>query len=360
MRQGMKAPKRATIVDVARHAGVSLGTASQALNNPEQVGEERLARVKQAIAELGYTRNALAQGLRAKRSSAIGLCVPHSLVSLFSALVYRFEELAFAEGLEIMHVLSHEAAEKELDRVKTLVSYGVEGVLLIPSARPKATVDFLAERNVPTVIVNRPLAGDTRFDQVTVDNRGLMETLAGQLIALGHRRILLVCRRRAATVTVHRVEGLAKAVRATRASVQTHVIEAGETEAEFAPRLPAAMAEFAPTAIIAGNDVIAAWVLRQLDRLGLACPSDVSVAVFDEPPWAEIVRPRLSTVRLAVDEMADTAWKMLVTRIKDPNQPGRASVAAAEIHLRESVAEPTESKKGSTSFLKKRNKKLHP
>jgi len=123
-----------TIVDVARRAGVSVGTASQALNSPDLVGQERLARVNKAVAELGYTRNLLAQGLRAKQSPAIGLCGPHSRAGLFPALVYRFEQLAAANRRQILHVLSQEGSDRELQQVKTLVAYGVAGVLLVDAS----------------------------------------------------------------------------------------------------------------------------------------------------------------------------------------------------------------------------------
>jgi LacI family transcriptional regulator len=329
--------QRVTIVDVAERARVSLGTVSQALNHPEHVGAERLARVMQAIAELGYTRNLLAQGLRAKRTSAIGLCVPHSRIAFFAALVYRFEELAFAQGLQVMHVLSHETAGRELERIKTLVSYGIDGLLLVPSTKPEAALDYLAAGGVPTVVVDRPLQRRDRFDQVVADNRGTMALLVGRLIALGHRRLVLITRHRSITVTLQRTAGLRAAV-AKASGVQARIIECGDTPELFRPRLEAELGEFGATAIIAGNDVIAAWTMRELQRLGVHCPADVSLVAFDEPSWAELTTPPLSTVRLAVEEMATTAWSVLIERMQDRSAPPRHVVIPAEIKFRGSVA----------------------
>lgn len=329
-----------TIVDVARRAGVSVGTASQALNSPDLVGQERLARVNKAVAELGYTRNLLAQGLRAKQSPAIGLCGPHSRAGLFPALVYRFEQLAAANRRQILHVLSQEGSDRELQQVKTLVAYGVAGVLLIPTARPQPALDFLAARNVPTVIVDRPLSGDARFDQVTVDNRSLMTELILRLVALGHRRFLFIPRSRHATATIHRLEGLRAARRKAGVPTEARVVESADDQAAFGQRFAQAMEEFQPTAIIASNDVIAAWTVHALDALKVRCPRDVSLIVFDEPAWAEIVRPPLSCVRLAVDEMTETAWSLLLARIHDSSLEPRAVVVGAEILFRDSVGPP--------------------
>jgi LacI family transcriptional regulator len=329
--------QRVTIVDVAQRARVSLGTVSQVLNHPEHVGPDRLARVMSAIEELGYTRNLLAQGLRAKRSSAIGLCVPHSRIAFFAALLYRFEELAVAEGMQVMHVLSHETAGRELERIKTLVSYGIDGLLLVPSTRPEAALDYLTASNMPTVVVDRPLQSRDRFDQVVADNRGTMALLVTGLIRLGHRRILLITRHKSITVSLQRAAGLRAALSAA-SGVQARVIESGDTPEVFRPRLRAELEGFGPTAIIAGNDVIVAWTMRELQVLEVHCPADVSLVVFDEPSWAELVTPPLSTVRLAVEEMTTTAWTMLMERMRDRTAPPRHVVIPAEVKYRGSVA----------------------
>jgi LacI family transcriptional regulator len=188
-----------TILDVAERAGVSVGTVSNVLSGTTRVSERRQQRVREAIEELSYTQNRLAQGLRRRRSPLVGLCVPHTSVAYFAKLVDAFEAVASRRGFEIMQILSHEDPRIEYQRVTSLLNYQLGGLILVASLRPEKTLDAVARSGTPLVVVDRPV-GAGRFDQVTFDNRGAMREAVRGLVALGHRRILFVVRiRRLAT-----------------------------------------------------------------------------------------------------------------------------------------------------------------
>jgi LacI family transcriptional regulator len=333
----LKQPRR-TIIEVAERAKVSVGTVSHVLNGVVKVSPERRARVLQAIEEMGYTRNMLAQGLRRQRSRVVGLCVPHTTVSYFAALVNACEEMAAARGYEIMQVLSRQDPATELERIKSLLRYKIGGLILVPSNQPKEMLDFVAKSSVPVVVLDRPMRNDYRFDQVTFDNRNAMYDATRGLIALGHRRILLVVRYRSLVVTQDRIEGLVAAGHEAAQPVTTDVLECGDDEAAFRLRLVADLKKHRYTAIVFSNSVAGAWLVRSLRAFGLKCPDDISLLAFDEPEWADIITPSLSMIRQPTREMAHKAWELLISRMNgEAAEPRRVVLPAAPVEFRGTV-----------------------
>ncbi|HEY6431361.1 MAG TPA: LacI family DNA-binding transcriptional regulator [Acetobacteraceae bacterium] len=333
--------KRPTILDVARQAGVSIGTVSNVLNGTIPVSEERRQRVHQAIEELSYTQNSLAQGLRRRRSPMVGLCVPHTTVAYFSKLVDAFEDVASSRGFEIMQILSHEDPRIEHQRVMSLLNYRIGGLILVPSLRPDKTLDAVARSGTPLVVVDRPVAPG-RFDQVTFDNRAAMKEAVRRLVALGHRRILFVVRIRHLATTLQRVAALRAAAREATPPVTTAILECGNADNETITARVATVLRgpHPPTAIIVSNSTFAACMLRAFESLGVRYPGEISLLAFDQPEWADIVTPKLSVVRQPTMDVARTAWEFLIRRMEDPTVPVRTMELQAQVLLRASVAPP--------------------
>jgi LacI family transcriptional regulator len=328
-----------TITDVARLAGVAVGTVSNVLNGTVPVGGDRRERVLAAVAQLGYRPNMLAQGLRRRRSPVVGICVPRTSVAYFAALVEAFEEIASDGGYHVMHVLTHDAPELERQRVASLLRYHVGGVVLVPGAEPAPTLDLLAQSDTPVVVVDRTARG-YGFDEVTFDNRAAMRDATERLIALGHRRLLFVVRRRKLVVTQQRIQGMREAVRRPGAEVSAEMLECA-AEGELGTRLALALTAAArPTAVIVSNSTFAAGAMRAIRALRLRCPDDVSLLAFDEPLWAELVSPSLSVVRQPTHEIARMAWELLMRRMGGGAKERQQVELKAQVVLRDSVSRP--------------------
>lgn len=326
-----------TITDVARRAGVAVGTVSNVLNGTVPVGGDRRQRVLAAIEALGYTPNMLAHGLRRRRSPVVGLCVPRTSIAYFAALVEAFEEIADQAGHQVMHVLAHQDPETERARVAQLLRYNIGGLILIPGARPEATFALVEASGTPVVVVDRPPRGHG-FDQVTFDNRAAMREAVERLIALGHRRILFVARQRRLIITRQRIAGMREAIRGAGLAIAADVLECPE-EAELETRLALALtASQRPSAVIVSNSAFAAGALRAIRALKLRYPEDLSLLAFDEPEWAELVTPRLSVVRQPTREIARMAWEFLLRRMKGEAEGRQRIELQAQVVLRESVA----------------------
>jgi LacI family transcriptional regulator len=216
------AAARVRIKDVARHARVSVGTVSHVLSGRVQVSAPLRARVQKSIDALGYVPNFHAQRLRHSLSRVVGLCLPHTSTEYLNTVSQTFEEVASRHGYGVMHVFSRHDPATELDRIKELIHYRVDGLALLPSAAPREALDFVAKKDVPLVIVDRPIP-DRRFDQVILDNRTAMREVAERLAGLGHAKLVFVCRSRTRLVTQHRLAGLTDARK--RTGIESECIE---------------------------------------------------------------------------------------------------------------------------------------
>jgi LacI family transcriptional regulator len=333
------AKKRVTVNDVARRAGVSVGTVSNVLNGRTSVSEERRVEVFNAIKELGFTQNLLAKSMRSQRSRVIGLCMPFATYSNYYSLVDALEERVSEANYQLMQVLSRQDSDKEFSRVQQLVAYKVDGVLLVPSLRPKLVLDQLAASGAPTVIVNRPVAEERRFDQVSVDHRAAMRAVTRELVARRYRSVILAVQYPTLSVTRQRIAGMIEASKEAKRRLTTDVLECGTGRATFLSRLETALkAVPRPATIVASNSGIASWTISAFQKLGVRYPDEVSLLALDDPEWAEIVSPALSVLRQPTLEISQTAWDLLTARMDGDRSPPRLITLDAELIFRDSVS----------------------
>src|ERR1700733_6086134 len=260
--------KKPTITDVAKEAGVSIGTVSHVLNGTTNVSAALRARVEHAMHALDYEQNMLAHAQRRQRTPVVGLSVPHVASAYLAALIDSFEDIAAVRGYQMMQVLTRRDPEIELRRVRELLRHRIAGLLLVPTLDPRKTLDLVHSSGTPAVLVDRPCE-DQRFDQVTFDNRAVMTDAVGRLIRLGHRHILFVVEFQMLSISRHRIEAL----RDRAGGAAATVMEVGDGGEDYARRLTSALQRrgaptAVPTAVIVSNSVIAARTLHVLRALG--------------------------------------------------------------------------------------------
>ncbi len=185
----------------------------------------------------------------------------------------------------------------------------------------------------PAVLVDRPCE-DQRFDQVTFDNRAVMDDAVRRLMRLGHRHILFVVESQVLSISRHRIEAL----RDRAGAKSTTVMEVGDGGTDYARRLTNALqGPAAPTALIVSNSVIAVRTLHVLRAMPTLYPDRISLLAFEEPDWAELTSPRLSVIRQPVREIVRVAWELLLGRMTGDPGPVQHIELKAEIVLRKSV-----------------------
>ena len=331
--------ERATISDVARAAGVSIATVSYVINGSRPVSGEVQEQVRSAAAELGYQANSLAQTLRRRSSKVIGLCTTAVSTVYLRELANALDEIAAENGYELVQVLTRQEPKRELQRVNSLMSRQVDGLILLPSLQPQAALDAIARSRTPSVVIDR-LSEDDRFNYVIVDNRGAMRQLVQSLTAKGHRRLLFVAQNLDVVTTRHRLAGLEEEARASGGALRYEAIQRGGDEEGYTERLRQMLTQPHPsTALITGNSSVALSTVKALQTIGISVPNHLALATFDDPEWATVLSPPLTTVRVPFKEIAGAAWSLLHTQINGKQDGVRVVSIPAELMERASSAQ---------------------
>ncbi|MFS4579769.1 LacI family DNA-binding transcriptional regulator [Phaeobacter sp. C3_T13_0] len=303
-----------TLADVARLAGVSTATVSRYLNSPDRVIEETRKKVGNAVLELGYAPNFNARALAAKRTNTIGAIIPTMENAIFARGLQAFQEELGRSGITLLVASSSYQTELEEEQIRTLVSRGADGILLIGFHRDPKIYEFLKRQNVP-VVVAWVFDQNAKVSTVGFDNYEAMKALADKVISMGHRRI--------ATITASpegndRASERLRGIRASMTGAGIPETELSIVEAEYGiDEGGAALEELLrqsvrPSVVICGNDVLAVGAIAKAQELGLRVPEDISVTGFDDIEIAKISSPALTTVHVPHRRMGKEAANILI------------------------------------------------
>ncbi len=331
-----------TLNDVAKIAGVSTMTVSRVVNGSGYTSPEAQARVKQAIAELGYMPNGLARQLRSKRTKTIALVVTDIRNPFFTTIASGVEDTARARGYAVMFCNTYESETEEAEYVRVLIERRVDGVLLVPAVGADKSVLLLQEHGMPTVILDRHLSG-TEADEVRADSKAGAYEAVHHLTELGHRRIAILAGPEGVSTSTDRVAGYREALHEACPNGECGQIIFGEfNEASgYAMTREILQEENRPTAIFAANNFIAFGAIRALREAGLRIPEDISMVVFDDLPPGWVLDPFLTVVSQPAYEIGTRAAEILLDRLAGKAPEGHQSIVLpSELVIRRSTARP--------------------
>ncbi len=311
----------ATMKDVARLAGVSVATVSHVLNGTRVVRPQTRDQVLAAVRSSDYSPNTVARSLATARTTTIGLALSAISNPYFGDLLRAVESACSAAGYTLLLADPHEDPEYELTVVQRLYRRRVDGVVLAPSARPDAALEYLAAKAVPTVLVDRLI--DAGLDRVGTENVEPVADLVAHLAGLGHRRIALVAGHPGLATTVERLRGYRLGLRRHVLSSDPDLVVDGNSETERARlavhRLLALPTP--PTAIISGNNSMTIGAMTALREAGVDVPGEIAFCGYDDFPWADLMSPRPTAVAQPFDEIGRRAVQLLLARMANPLAP---------------------------------------
>ena len=316
----------ATLADVARAAGVHPGTASKALNpdSRHRVAASTVRKVLAAADKLGYQPNTLARGLRTRRSFTVGLLVPDLTNPLFPPIVRGVEEVLGPDGMIALVVNTDNDADRAQRLFRALRARQCDGFILATARRTDPLVEEAAAHGVAAVLVNR-LTDKRMLPAVAGDEATGIRDAVMHLSELGHRRIAHVAGPQDLSTGLIRHRAFVDAIATVGLSQEECpvVFASGYNEASGQAAISELLAESdqRPTAVVAGNDLIALGVIDALRAVGLDCPKDISVVGFNDMPFMTRVHPSLTTVHLPKREIGVQAARLLRERIDDSSTP---------------------------------------
>ncbi len=322
---GLKVP---TLEDVARLAAVSTATISRVLNYPDKVSIKTRKRVEGAIDTLGYTPNFGGRALALNRTTTVGAIIPTIANAMFASGIQAFQEVLAEAGVTLLIASTGYDPDRELQQIKSLLANGAGGLLLIGNERPEETRSFLKKRNVPFVI-SWCYSNDPAQIFVGFDNYKAAYAAAKEILCCGHREIAMI-----SGIThgndraFDRQQGVRSAIKDFANGARlTEVVEAKYVLEHGRSAFATIVSGREPvTAIICGNDVLAAGAMMGARDKGIKVPEEISIVGFDDIGLASVLTPPLTTVRVPQIEMGRAAAQALLDRIS-----GQSDVSSLEL-----------------------------
>lgn len=293
----------AKITDVAARAGVSLSTVSRVMNGNPTVDPVLAERVRAAALELGYTANPLARSLVLGRTQTVAVVIPDLGNPTFQSILRGLSRAAAVDGY---HVLIADSAEQvDEERVLAVATRRrTDGVILCAPRLDQASLDVLLPELAPVVVVNR--AAQDSAPVVAADYRTALGELIEHLYGLGHRRAAYLAGVPRSASNAARLAALAEA-RDAHPDLEIAELPSGVDFDSGAAAADAVCASGA-TAVLAFNDLVAMGLLSALTDRGIRVPADISLAGFDDIPFARYTSPPLTTAAVPAAELGAQAW----------------------------------------------------
>jgi DNA-binding LacI/PurR family transcriptional regulator len=331
--------------DVARLAGVSLPTASQALNGRARISSETRQRVRDAARRLRYTPHAAARHLSLGRSNSVAIVPGLNMTGIFSDLFYRavlagvgsvFEDI----GCRMLIAPPLRPSSPQPPFVEMAQAREVDGILIAGVVEAR-WVRAALEAGVPVVILDNFLP-DAEAPAVVNDNAGGAYAATRHLAALGHRRIGFIGAAVGYPFGRETRDGYTAALRDAGLARERALESAVPIDADAAFRAAGELLALPrrPTAVFAVTDMLALGVMRAAGSAGLRIPEDLSVVGMDDIDLAATTDPPLTTVRVRKDVMGATSARILLDRIAGHETAPPLTVIPNELVIRATTGGP--------------------
>jgi LacI family transcriptional regulator len=307
-----------TILEVAKRAGVSIGTVSNVLRGTARVSPGLRERVATAIRELEYYPGGVAIHVKVKQTCMLGMVLPDITNPFFPEIMRGAEDRAFERGYLLVTANTDEQVERELQVVSALRSRRVDGILLAAAAgNDTRHIHAAIEAGIHVVCLDRTAAGvDT--DAVLLDNVRGGQRCVRHLIRSGYRDIAIITGPLGLQSANERFQGYRDALKEGEIESSPAWIVEGDYRRESGYRLGKKLAKMRrrPSAIFVCNGVMALGVLEAFEEMSIRCPTDIALATFDDLPGGSTLHRRLTTVVQPSYEIGSRAASILMDRVE--------------------------------------------
>jgi LacI family transcriptional regulator len=331
-----------SVKDVAAAAGVSLGTVSNVLNRPARVSPATRLRVERAMLDLGFVRNESARQLRMGTSRTLAYVMLDASNPFFTDVAQGMELAAEGADITLFLCNSNNSPTREASHLAHLMQQRVQGILLTPLDANSETIDVVAGRGVPVVLVDRRRT-DHKYCSVAVDDELGGRLAIEHLVDRGHRRVAFVGGPDSLGQIRDRLAGARQAwSEAGRPAADLTVVPTpalnvaeGRGAGERLAGLPGSRR---PTAAFCGNDLVALGLLQQVIASGRSVPGDLAIVGYDDIYFAAAAAVPLTSVRQPRQELGRTAAQLVLAEgepghthqqvVFEPELVARASTTA--------------------------------
>lgn len=307
---------KVSVRDVAKEAGVSIGSVSRVLNGGTYVSTDLRNKVMSAVERLGYQPDANARNLRMGHSKTIGCLIPDLANPLYAAHVSAIEDRLQEDGYMLLLGSSKGSQIREKELMNLFISRSMDGIIAAPLREETGEqLDIFTRCPLPLVIVDRDM--EAPGDRVVIDHSGGVQKVLEYLFSLGHRRIILLTPGTDIRPGRERITGYYEAHKKAGIEVDPSLIRA------INPRLISSYEDVRglltskapPTAIIGLGTQILSAAMRAVYDAGLTIPGDMSIVGIGTPDTAEFAYPPMTMLRFDLEDYGRTAADLILDRI---------------------------------------------
>ncbi|MFT9497738.1 LacI family DNA-binding transcriptional regulator [Anaerosolibacter sp.] len=334
-------PSPVTLLQVAKHAGVSRSTASLALRGGRYVSEETREKVFDSMRQLGYVYDRGAANLRSKSSSSVGLVFTDLDNPFYTALLIGINEKLNKHNLTPLLGTTFESCAIQERLISTMLEYRVGGIILfaVPDT-PKELIDRIKQVGIPVVLINRNFP-ERSFDYIGIDDLTAGQIAAEHLIGKGHHRIGFIGGSSKLSSWRERKQGYENAYAKAGLHIDHSLIIEGAATRESGYELMEEVLDFQdpPTAVFCYNDIVAIGAMMKLKERGLIPGHDMAILGVDDIPEASIFTPKLTTVSSFPMLRGARAASLLYDRMEGlTTEPPQSIIIQPELIVRESCS----------------------
>lgn len=327
-----------TIRDVAKAAGVSVATASRALNGLSNVTSSTREKIEAAATKLRYVPHSGARSLTRRRTDTIGVILPDLFGEFFSEIIRGIDQVVHEAGKSLLLGNMHGSTQETLQAIRSMRGR-VDGLLVMPPHSSAEHVNGAAQLSMPIVLLNAPAEGG-KLPFVAVDNYAGARLVTEHLINRGARRIVHLAGPATNRDATERERGFRDVLREQWGELSPVVVPG--TFLEKAGRDAARMVlegSLPCDAVFAANDVMAIELMAGLREGGMTIGKDVLVAGFDDIPLARYVYPQLTTVHSDITRLGAAGAEMILRILdgEDRLEIGELTITPS-LAIRESTA----------------------
>jgi len=298
---------------VAKLANVSTATVSRTINGSPNVTPETAARVQQAIKSLNFVLNTNARALGSGRSNLLGLIISDITNPFFPELVKAFEEIAVAQGQEVLIANTDYDPERTMQCVTRMLQRKVDGVAIMTSEIHEDVIGIFLKRKIPVVFLDTgtPAHGISR---INIDYPAGVEMAMSYLTGLGHKRIAFISGPLNLKSARTRYQAFMESSARDHLAAEAEYVQTGDHRPDggYRAMLRILALKKRPTAVLTSNDLTAIGAMGAIFEAGLRIPDDISIIGFDDIQLSAFTAPPLTTVRIPHADIARTAIRALL------------------------------------------------
>ncbi len=330
---------RVTIKDVAKISGVSVSTASMALNNIKGVNEETRMNVIKVAKKLNYHPNKNARSLKTDKTLTIGLIVTDIMNPFFASIVEHVRIEVEKQGYNLLLGISGNKIENEQKYINEFVARNVDGVIVVPIAgvpQDLGHLYYLKNIGIPFAFLSTKYEG-VMADCAMTDLYEGSYLLTKHLLEAGHKKIFMIAADRRLVLSSMRIAGYTNAFKDVGREYKEGWIYETVPDFEHGCDIEYEILKGKPDAIVTINDILALGVLKFLKEMNIKVPNDISVAGYDDILFAAIAETPLTTVRQPVSEMCSKVVELIIKRIEGCNEDEEIHLFKPELKIRNST-----------------------